>query len=34
AGQALLIPFWQSIRAVIYHDLRVRREGIGLNLRK
>lgn len=31
---ALLIPFWQSIKAVIYYDLRVRREGLGLNLEK
>jgi len=30
----LLIPFWQSIKAVIYYDLRVRREGLGLNLDK
>lgn len=34
ASGALMIPFWQSIKAVIYHDLRVRREGIGINLRK
>lgn len=34
AGGALLIPFWQSIKAVIYYDLRVRREGLGLNLEK
>lgn len=34
AGSALLIPFWQSIKAVIYYDLRARREGMGLNLRK
>ena len=32
AGAALLVPFWQSIKAVIYYDLRVRREGLGLNL--
>ncbi|BCL37736.1 glycerophosphoryl diester phosphodiesterase membrane domain-containing protein [Nostoc sp. MS1] len=30
---ALLIPFWQSIKAVIYYDLRSRREGLGLKLR-
>ncbi|MBD2253725.1 glycerophosphoryl diester phosphodiesterase membrane domain-containing protein [Nostoc parmelioides] len=30
---ALLIPFWQSIKAVIYYDLRSRREGLGLQLR-
>ena len=34
AGGALFIPFWQSIKAVIYYDLRVRREGLGLNLEK
>jgi hypothetical protein len=33
-GSALLVPFWQSIKAVIYYDLRSRREGMGLNLRK
>jgi hypothetical protein len=27
------IPFWQSIKAVIYYDLRSRREGMGLELR-
>jgi hypothetical protein len=30
---SLLIPFWQSIKAVIYYDLRSRREGLGLKLR-
>lgn len=34
ASGALMIPFWQSIKAVIYHDLRVRREGMGISLRK
>lgn len=34
ASGALMIPFWQSIKAVIYHDLRVRREGMGIDLRK
>ena len=34
AGLAVLVPFWQSIKAVIYYDLRVRREGLGLNLEK
>jgi hypothetical protein len=29
-----MIPFWQSIKAVVYYDLRVRREGMGMNLRK
>ncbi len=31
---ALLIPFWQTIKAVIYYDLRSRREGLGLKLRE
>ncbi|MEL6440067.1 MAG: DUF975 domain-containing protein [Cyanobacteria bacterium J06621_8] len=31
---ALIIPFWQSIKAVIYYDLKVRREGMGLDLNK
>ena len=31
---ALIVPFWQSIKAVIYYDLRVRREGMGIELRK
>lgn len=31
---ALMIPFWQAIKAVIYYDLRVRREGMGIDLRK
>ncbi len=26
----LLMPFWQAIKAVIYYDLRSRREGLGL----
>lgn len=34
AGGALLIPFWQAIKAVIYYDLRVRREGLGIELEK
>ena len=29
----LLLPLWQSIKAVIYYDLRTRREGLGLALR-
>lgn len=28
-----VIPFWQSIKAVLYYDLRTRREGLGLQLR-
>lgn len=31
---ALIIPFWQAIKAVIYGDLRVRREGMGIDLKK
>lgn len=31
---ALIVPFWQAIKAVIYGDLRVRREGMGIDLRK
>ena len=31
---ALILPFWQSIKAVIYYDLKVRREGMGFDLRK
>ncbi|MDJ0846063.1 hypothetical protein [Crocosphaera sp.] len=30
---ALLVPFWQSIKAVVYYDLRTRREGIDIQLR-
>lgn len=29
----LIMPFWQVIKAVIYYDLRTRREGLGLGLR-
>lgn len=29
----LTMPFWQAIKAVIYYDLRSRREGLGLRLR-
>ncbi len=32
-GGILVMPFWQAIKAVIYYDLRSRREGLGLNLR-
>lgn len=31
---AAFLPFWQSIKAVIYYDLRSRREGLGLKLRE
>jgi hypothetical protein len=29
---AFLIPFWQAIKAVIYFDLRTRKEGLRLSL--
>ncbi len=29
----LVAPFWQTVKAVLYYDLRVRREGLGLKLR-
>jgi hypothetical protein len=32
-GGALVMPFWQAIKAVIYFDLRNRREGLDLQLR-
>ncbi len=28
------MPFWQTIKAVVYYDLRSRREGLGLELRE
>jgi hypothetical protein len=30
---ALVMPFWQALKAVVYYDLRSRREGLGLQLR-
>lgn len=33
AVNLLILPFWQVIKAVIYYDLRGRREGLGLKLR-
>jgi hypothetical protein len=27
---ALLVPFWQAVKAVIYYDLRIRQEGLGM----
>lgn len=33
ASNAAVLPFWQTIKAVIYYDLRSRREGLGLQLR-
>ncbi len=32
-ANAIMNPFWQIIKAVIYYDLRTRREGLGLKLR-
>ncbi len=34
SSAALMIPFWQSIKAMIYYDLRIRREGMGIDLEK
>lgn len=30
----IINPFWQAIKAVIYYDLRTRKEGLGLKLRE
>jgi membrane-anchored glycerophosphoryl diester phosphodiesterase (GDPDase) len=30
---ALITPFWQAIKAIIYYDLRSRKEGLGLQIR-
>lgn len=32
-GAIFVLPFWQAIKAVIYYDLRSRREGFGLQIR-
>lgn len=32
-ANVLVTPFWQAIKAVVYYDLRSRREGLGLKLR-
>jgi hypothetical protein len=32
-SSTLMMPFWQAIKAVIYYDLRSRREGLGLQVR-
>ena len=32
-GAAIVEPFWRTIKATIYYDLRSRREGLGLQLR-
>lgn len=33
ASHSILMPFWQSLKAVIYYDLRSRKEGLGLQIR-
>ena len=33
-GGLFVMPFWQAIKAVLYYDLRSRREGLGLQLRR
>lgn len=33
ASNALLLPFWQAIKGVIYYDIRSRKEGLGLQVR-
>ncbi|QMS88293.1 hypothetical protein HUN01_12055 [Nostoc edaphicum CCNP1411] len=33
-GGILVLPFWQALKAVLYLDLRSRREGLGLQLRE
>jgi len=33
-SNALVTPFWQAIKAIIYYDLCSRKEGLGLQLRK
>ena len=30
---AIMLPFWQAIKAIIYYDLRSRKEGLGLQIR-
>ncbi len=30
---ALMAPFWQAMKAIIYYDLRSRKEGLGLQIR-
>ena len=33
-SSALVTPFWQAMKAIIYYDLRSRKEGLGLQMRK
>jgi hypothetical protein len=32
-GNLFVLPFWQAIKAVIYYDLRIRKEGLDLQIR-
>jgi hypothetical protein len=32
-GGPVVIPFWQPMKAIIYYDLRSRKEGLGLQIR-
>lgn len=32
-GSALIVPFWQAVKAVTYYDLRIRQEGLGMQQR-
>jgi hypothetical protein len=34
SGGAIILPFMQAVKAVIYYDMRSRKEGLGLNLRQ
>lgn len=33
ASGVFIMPFWQAVKAVVYYDVRSRREGLGLQLR-
>ncbi|MGK7933648.1 MAG: hypothetical protein AB4041_19755 [Microcystaceae cyanobacterium] len=33
SGSLLVLPFWQTIKAVVYYDLRNRKEGLNITLR-
>lgn len=32
-SNSLIAPFWQTLKAVVYYDIRSRREGIDLQIR-
>ncbi|MCU0536840.1 MAG: hypothetical protein MUD14_23375 [Hydrococcus sp. Prado102] len=34
SGNLFILPFWQAIKAVIYYDLRIRKEGLDLQIRE